>query len=163
MPPEGSAKHSVLRKEWLSQGYGRLLGIDLGARRVGVAVTDETRTSVRPLPFVPRSNWKRLLEDISRLCREFDVRGVVVGLPLRLDGTEGEAAGEARRIARNLELSLSLPVQLQDERLTSRVADERLRAAGLGPRERNARVDGEAAALILSDFLSRPGPENSGE
>jgi putative holliday junction resolvase len=155
MLPEDSAGHRVLRKETPSRGRGRLLGIDLGARRVGVAVTDETQTSVRPLPFVPRSNWKRLLADVARLCREFDVRGVVVGLPLRLDGTEGEAAGEARRIARNLELSLSLPIYLQDERLTSRAADENLRAAGLSPRERSERVDGEAAALILSDFLSR--------
>jgi len=154
--------HPVLRKETRSQLEGRLLGIDLGAKRVGVAVTDETRTSVRPLPFIQRSSWKRLLGDISRLCNDFDVRAVVLGLPLRLDGSEGEAAADARRIARNLGLSLEIPVHLQDERLTSRAAEESLRDAGFGPEERRARVDGEAAALILSDFLSRTEDENSG-
>jgi putative holliday junction resolvase len=143
-----------LQKDTPPQEPGRLLGIDLGAKRVGVAVTDESRTSLRPLPLLRRSNWKRLLEEIGGLCREFDVKGLVVGLPLRLDGAEGEAAAEARRVARNLQLSLHLPVYLQDERLTSRAAEESLRAERLEPRERNERVDGEAAALILSDFLS---------
>lgn len=134
---------------------GRLLALDLGAKRVGVAVCDETRTSVRPLPFLHRSNWKRLLKEIGGLCREFDVRGVVVGLPLGLDGSEGEAALHSRSIARNLALSLDIPVYLQDERLTSRAAEEHLRAAGLSPGEIKKQVDGEAAALILSDFISR--------
>jgi len=152
-----------LRKDTRPQEQGRLLGIDLGAKRVGVAVTDESRTSLRPLPFLRRSNWKRLLEEIGGLCREFDVKGLVVGLPLRLDGAEGEAAAEARRIARNLRLSLGLPVYLQDERLTSRAADDNLRDEGLNTRERNVRVDGEAAALILSDFLSgSESPEHGG-
>src|SRR5436190_17491917 len=85
---------------------GRLLALDLGTRRVGVAVSDELRLSVRPLPALARGSWKKLLRAIALLCEQFDARGVVVGLPLRLDGVEGEAAREARRIARNLELSL---------------------------------------------------------
>lgn len=158
---ESPDEHRGTGKETRPEARGRLLGLDLGARRVGVALSDETRTAVRSLPFLRRTNWKRLLVEISDLCREYDVRGLVVGLPLRLDGTEGDAAKEARRIGRNLELSLGLPVSLQDERLTSKVAEENLRAAGAGRRELAKHVDGEAAALILSDFLAGREPEDS--
>lgn len=134
---------------------GRLLALDLGTRRVGVAISDELRLTVRPLTALPRGNWKKLLRAIDELRERFDARGVVVGLPLRLDGSEGDAAADARRIARNLELSLGLPVFLQDERLTSRAAEEALRAEGHAPAELKALVDSAAAALILRDFLAR--------
>ncbi|HEV2707958.1 MAG TPA: Holliday junction resolvase RuvX [Pyrinomonadaceae bacterium] len=132
---------------------GRVLALDLGLKRVGVAVSDELRLSVRPLPAIARTSWKQLLRTLAQLCEQFDVKSVVIGLPLRLDGTEGDAAAEARRIARNLGLSLSVEVHLQDERLTSKDAEQRLRAAGFNEREVKERVDSEAAALILSDFL----------
>ena len=134
---------------------GRLLALDLGARRVGVAVSDELRLTARPLPALRRSNWKKLLREIGEMRGRFDARGVVVGLPLRLDGTEGEAAAEARRIARNLELSLGVPVFLQDERFTSREAETDLRAERLTHDEVKAQVDSTAAALILRDYLAR--------
>ena len=134
---------------------GRLLALDPGARRVGVAVTDEMRLTVRPLAPLPRGSWKKLLREIELLRAQFDARGVVVGLPLNMDGTEGAAAADARRLARNLHLSLGLPVFLQDERLTSRAAEADLRAEGLGDDALRARVDGAAAALIMSDFLAR--------
>lgn len=134
---------------------GRLLALDLGARRVGVAVCDELRLSVRPLPAIARASWKKLLREIAELCQSFDAQGVVVGLPVNLDGTEGEAALEARRIARNLSLSLNLPVHLQDERLTSSAAEQSLRSEGASTSEVVSRIDGEAAALILSDFLAK--------
>lgn len=133
---------------------GRVLALDLGLKRVGVAVSDELRLSVRPLPALARSNWKQLLRAIAELCRQFDVQTVVIGLPLRLDGTEGDAAQEARRIARNLALSLPQPVQLQDERLTSKEAEANLRAEGFSFEQIRERVDSEAAVIILSDYLA---------
>lgn len=134
---------------------GRLLALDLGARRVGVAVSDELRLTVRPLPPLRRGNWKRLLREIIELRARFDARGVVVGLPLRLDGTEGDAAAGVRRLARNLQLSLGVPVFLQDERLTSQDAETNLRGAGLTPQEVKERVDSAAAAIILRDYLAQ--------
>jgi len=139
-----------------SGGRGRVLALDLGAKRVGVAVSDELRLTVRPLQALARAGWKRLLRDIAELCEQFDVETVVVGLPLRLDGGEGEAAGEARRVARNLGLSLKCPVVLQDERLTSKEAEAALRGEGFSEREVKARVDSAAAAIILRDYLERP-------
>lgn len=134
---------------------GRLLSLDLGTKRVGVAVSDELQLTAQPLPPLRRTNWKTLLRQISELRHSFDAQGVVIGLPLNLDGTEGLAAREARRIARNLSLSLPVPVHLQDERLTSRAAEESLRAAGVSGQELTARLDSEAAAIILMDFITR--------
>lgn len=133
---------------------GRLLSLDLGTKRVGVAVSDELQLSAQPLPPLKRSDWKTLLRQISELRHSFDAQGVVIGLPLNLDGTEGFAAQEARRIARNLSLSLPVPVHLQDERLTSHAAEESLRASGVRGRDLTARLDSEAAAIILMDFIT---------
>jgi putative Holliday junction resolvase len=132
---------------------GRLLALDLGTKRVGVAVSDELQLTTQPLPPLNRTSWKKLLRQISDLRHSFDAQGVVIGLPLNLDGTEGTAALEARRIARNLSLSLNLPVHLQDERLTSHAAEELLRDAGVRGEALAARLDSEAAALILRDFI----------
>ena len=133
---------------------GRVLAIDIGSKRVGLAVSDEMRLSVRTLGALPRTPWKRLLGSLARLCVELDVRSIVLGLPLRLDGTEGDAALEARRVARNLELSLKLPLFLQDERLTSKAAEAALRARGISTADISGQVDSEAASIILSDFLA---------
>lgn len=134
---------------------GRVLAIDLGQKRVGFAVSDELRLTARALPTARRASWKRLLGAIRAHLSSFDVEEVVVGLPLAPDGTEGEPAAEARRVARNLSLSTGLPVRMQDERLTSRAAEENLRAEGFSDAEVKERVDGEAARLILLDYLSR--------
>ena len=134
---------------------GRILALDLGTLRVGVAVCDELRLTVRPLPALARTSWKRLLLAVSELCERFDAESLVIGLPLRLDGTEGDAALEARRLARNFGLSLKIPVRLQDERLTSREAESALREAGYKGSEISERVDSEAAAIILRDYLSQ--------
>ena len=132
---------------------GRVLAIDMGSKRVGLAVSDELRLTVRALRPLPRTPWKRLLSSLAELCEQFDVRSIVLGLPLRLDGTEGDAAEEVRRVGRNLQLSLKLPLFFQDERLTSKDAESSLRGLGLAGREISDRVDSEAASIILSDFL----------
>ena len=133
---------------------GRVLAIDMGSKRVGLALSDELRLSVRTLKALPRTPWKRLLNSLAGLCEEFDVRMIVMGLPLRLDGAEGDAAQELRRLARNLELTLKIPVSLQDERLTSKAAESSLREKGLHGRQISESVDSEAAAIILKDYLS---------
>jgi putative Holliday junction resolvase len=132
---------------------GRILAIDMGSKRVGLAISDELRLSVRALPALSRTPWKRLLISLAELCEGFDVRMMVLGLPLRLDGSEGEAAHEVRRIARNLELTLKIPLSFQDERFTSKAAEASLRRQGFRGDEISEHVDSEAATLILSDFL----------
>jgi putative Holliday junction resolvase len=125
----------------------------MGSKRVGLAVSDELRLTVRTLPALPRTPWKRLLSSIAELCEQFDVRSIVLGLPLRMDGTEGDSAQEVRRVAHNLQLSLKLPLFFQDERLTSKEAESSLRTRGFQGGEISERIDSEAASIILSDFL----------
>ena len=133
---------------------GPVLALDLGEKLVGAAVSDERLITTKRLQPLKRSNWKKLLQDVRLLLERFDAQTIVLGLPLRMDGTEGDAAKNVRRLALNLAKSVGQPVYLQDERLTSVAATENLKAEGLSADEIPALVDGEAAALILRDFLS---------
>jgi putative Holliday junction resolvase len=134
---------------------GRLVALDLGTRRVGVAVSDELRITANTLPFIERRSWKDLLQRVASVIEAYDARGLVIGLPLALDGSESNAAQEAQRLAENFRRSLNVPVYLQDERLTSFEAGREMRAAGAKNEEIAARIDGEAAAIILRDFMAR--------
>lgn len=134
---------------------GRLLALDLGQKRVGVAVCDELQTVARALPLIQRTNWKKLLRDVIEIIEAFDAQALIIGLPLNMNKSESESANQARRIARNFSLSLKIPVFLQDERLTSIEANRRLAEQGLGQSEIKTILDSEAAAIILQDFLSK--------
>jgi putative Holliday junction resolvase len=133
---------------------GPILALDLGKKLVGAAVSDAFLVTIKRLSPLKRSNWKRLLQDVRVLIQRFDAQTLVIGLPLRLDGTVGDAAADAQRVASNFALSLSLPVYLQDERLTSFEAKANLLEEGHGSDEISALIDGEAAAIILRDFLN---------
>jgi putative holliday junction resolvase len=131
-----------------------VLALDLGKKRVGVAVSDALRITVRRLSPLDRSSWKRLLAEISTLTSRLDAKTLVIGLPLNLDGSSGASAAEATRAARNFARSLGIPVFLQDERLTSVAARENLLNEGLDYSQVEAWLDSEAAAIILRDFLT---------
>jgi len=133
---------------------GPILALDPGEKLVGVAVSDERLITMKRLDPLKRSNWKKLLQDVRHLLERFDAQTIVVGLPLRMDGTEGEAAEKVRRLALNLARSVEHPVYLQDERLTSFEAMANLKAEGFKAGEIPGLIDGEAAAMILRDFLN---------
>jgi putative Holliday junction resolvase len=142
----------------------RLLGIDLGDRRIGIAVGDLATGSVMPLATLRRA---RSAEDdaavVRRLAREQRIAALVVGLPLDMDGSEGRQAARTREWAAAIETATALPVRFRDERLTSVRAEQRLGTAGRGTsggppsaarlEAYRARVDREAAALILQDEI----------
>lgn len=134
---------------------GRIVGLDPGTKFVGVAVSDETQTISRPVTTVTRTSWKKLLSDIKQIVSDFDAAAVVVGLPLGFDGGRIEMTDEAESIVRKLSLSLEIPVYMQDERVTTYEARGRLWKRGVAPKDTKSAVDAEAAAIILSDFLSR--------
>jgi len=137
-----------------SEFPGRLLAIDLGTKRIGLAICDELRISVRPLPRIERRSWKDLLRRVAGLIETYDSKGLVIGLPLSLKGEEGEAARNARKIADKFGLSLTIPVYLQDERLTTRTAKSEMTSEGRAENEIERAVDSEAAAIILRDFIT---------
>lgn len=134
---------------------GRLLALDLGTKRIGVAVSDELRITTRPLPMITRRSWKELLRQVAGLVQSFEAKGLVIGLPLRLDGGEGTAAERVRAVAEKFRHSLTVPIYLQDERLTTFAANSDLKAAGRNESESKRAVDSEAAAIILRDFIDR--------
>jgi putative Holliday junction resolvase len=134
---------------------GRILAIDPGTKRIGVAVCDELRVTTRPLPYITRTSWKKLLSNIKQIVSQFDAKALVIGLPLESDGSESEMSTLAREWARKFALSLDIPVFLQDERVTSYEAKSRLWEQGRTINETRNLVDSEAASIILSDFLDR--------
>lgn len=135
-------------------GKGRLVALDPGTKKLGVAVCDALQLTVRRVKTVKRTSWKKLLIEISAILEEFDAVGLIVGLPLNSDGSESEMSAEARDMARKFRLSLSVPVILQDERTTTYQARRNLWDRGKDEQAVRRLVDAEAAALILEDFLS---------
>ncbi len=134
---------------------GRILAIDPGTKRIGVAVSDPDRVLASPLPIVERTSWKKLLLQIRDTLAEYDAKALIVGLPYNFDGTESKMTIEARDLARKFELSLDLPVFLQDERATTYEARGRLWKAGVKGSLMKRVLDSEAATIILTDFLDR--------
>ena len=134
---------------------GRIIALDPGTKRIGVAVCDELRITTRPLDLITRESWKKLLLTVKNVVSEFDAAALVIGLPLESDGGESPMSTFARDIARKFALSLEIPVYLQDERVTSYEAKSRLWQRGIDPRDARKLVDSEAASIILADFLSR--------
>jgi putative Holliday junction resolvase len=133
---------------------GRLLALDLGSKSIGVAICDELQISIRSLPVIKRTSWKKLLVTVSDLVKAFDVQALVIGLPLNMDGSESFSSQEANRIARNFSTSLKIPTYLQDERLTSIEAKEMLVNKGKNSFEVEQLIDSKAAEIILKDFLT---------
>ena len=156
-PTEMDLPESTLKQSEGAGGKtlsGRFAALDIGAKRIGVAISDELNISISPLPPIQRTSWKRLLLEVAELVRHYDARALVIGLPLSLDGTEGSAALDARRLAEKFRLSLNVPVCLQDERLTTFQAKENLRSMKYDQSEIVRRLDSEAAAIILRDFIA---------
>ena len=137
----------------------RVLGIDLGRRRVGLAVSDPTRTLARPLTTLTLHDddaVDRVMTEALRLAREDEgLSAIVVGMPARLDGRPSEETVRVVQFIAGLRARSDLPVYEEDERLTSREAESRLALLERDWRKRKAKIDAAAAAVILQDFLDR--------
>ncbi|CAN5602548.1 Holliday junction resolvase RuvX [soil metagenome] len=133
---------------------GRIVALDPGTKRIGVAITDETQMLARPLKRIERTSWKKLLLATKDILAEYDAVALVIGLPLESNGDESAMSSEARRMARNYSFSLEVPVLLQDERVSSYDAKGRLWDQGKDLAESRDLVDSEAAVIILEDFLA---------
>jgi putative holliday junction resolvase len=131
----------------------RVLGIDYGRVRVGLALSDEEGILASPLPALARSH--RDVDDIARLAREREVGCIVVGLPLLMNGTNGTMAEEARAFAARIEDRTHLPVDLLDERWTSSEAERAMLEGNLSRERRKELRDGLSAVLILQAYLAR--------
>jgi putative Holliday junction resolvase len=131
----------------------RLLGLDFGTKRIGVALSDEMGWTSQGLTTIERKGNNKDIERIGRLVEEHEVEGIVMGLPLNMDGSEGKAAEAVRRFAGLLEERLGITVHLWDERLSSWEAEGILKEAEVKPKKRKQVVDKLAATLILKSYL----------
>jgi len=131
----------------------RVIAIDLGARRIGVAVTDGLGLTAQPLATVQRRGGQRDLDALAALVREHDAERVVLGLPLDTDGERGRAARSAEAFAARLRGAIAVPVELIDESFSTVEAEEVLLAADLSRARRKQVVDRVAAAVILRRWL----------
>ena len=131
----------------------RILGLDYGSRRIGVALCDELGMAAQGLATIVRKNRETDLGAISDLVRRHGVERIVVGYPLRLDGSEGIQCEKINRFIRRLEGRLSLPVIRWDETLSTKEAEELLRERGVRPERRRELVDRVAASIILQGYL----------
>ncbi len=128
--------------------------MDWGERRIGLAVSDETQLLAQPLTTLIRRTGKRFpMKQLLALVNEHAVSGVIVGLPLDLEGSEGDAAAGARRLAADIARHSGRPVALWDERLTTARALQAVREMGGTTRGRKADVDALAAAVLLQHYL----------
>lgn len=150
---------SVPNSQAASSVPGRILAIDYGQKRIGLALSDELQLTAQPLQTLVRTNRRNDLRRLREIARKNEVRRIVVGHPVHLDGTAGEMAQEAARFARRIEKELRLPVELADERLSSWEA-EQMRAESKKKKRRG--VDEIAAAVILRDYLARRAAEVRG-
>ena len=137
----------------------RILAVDFGEKRVGLAVSDESGEIVVPVGVVSRRSDAQAASEVTAAAREREVGLLVVGLPVRPeDGTDSPFAARVRSFARRLAEVSGLPVELHGEALTSASAESALREAGLSRDRRSAALDAEAAAELLRDWMSsRPG------
>lgn len=158
----GSDSSQAFRRLKLNQGCDlvvsakkpRYLGLDVGNRRIGVAVSDELGLTAQPvLTLVRKSNRREDLRSLARLCRRFEVAGIVVGNPLHMAGGVSPQAQENQAFAAELGELTGLPIHFRDERLTTHEAHQLLYEAGRKRQEHKRVVDQVAAVMILQGFL----------
>jgi putative Holliday junction resolvase len=132
---------------------GKVIGIDLGEKRVGVAISDELRFA-HPLCVIIWQNLDKTMDTLMSLAKENEAESFVVGLPRNMDGTMGKGAKQAVRFARRLHAKSNLPVALCDERLTTSQAEKEMIGLGKSRRRRRMTIDEAAAVLILESYMT---------
>ena len=135
----------------------RLIGLDLGSKRIGIAICDEKQLIATPFKTINRSTIKELIDELKIIIKENDIKGVIIGNPLNMDGSSGSSAQSIKDISANLEKSINLPFCLWDERLSTVGAFNLSSQLDVNVSKREKKIDENAAAFILQgaiDFLN---------
>jgi putative Holliday junction resolvase len=133
----------------------RLLGLDLGTKTIGIAISDGGLSIATPFHTIRRTRFTADVAELSKIARSEGICGLVMGLPLNMDGSEGPRAQSTRAFVRNLKGKLELPVLLWDERLSTVAAEESMIGAGVKKAKRQQHIDAVAASIILQGALDR--------
>ena len=137
----------------LNPHTSRILALDLGKKRIGMAISDPLRITAQGLPNLERTNKRADLDALGALIREREVALVLLGNPVNMRGSEGRQSGWVREFAAEIETRLGVPVKLWDERLTSVEAGRVLRSSGISIEKRAAAVDRLSAVILLQSYL----------
>ena len=135
----------------------RLLGIDPGKKNIGIAICDENKVVATPLKIIKKNKFQILLKEIQEIIKENNIKGMVIGNPINMDGSFGKASQSATVFAKNLSINITIPIVLWDERLSSEGSFKITRDLGTNVTDRVKKLDKNAAAFILQgaiDFLS---------
>ncbi|MBZ0254425.1 Holliday junction resolvase RuvX [bacterium] len=132
---------------------GRVLALDLGSKRVGLALSDALRITAQPFDTLAFSSAAKLLEDVAEIIQRESVTEIVIGLPKRLNGSHGDKANEAKAFAKQLREAVDIPVQLWDERFSTHAAQRALLEGDVRRKKRKQVIDKTAAAWILQGYL----------
>jgi len=135
----------------------RILALDHGTRRIGVAVSDETKTIAQPLEYIPAEPFAAFLERLKVLLADKEVDCILLGLPRNMDGSYGPAAQKVEAFASALKSALTIPIKMWDERLTSTMANRILIQGHVRRQQRKEKVDKMAAAILLQSYLDVQG------
>ena len=136
----------------------RILGIDYGTVRIGLALSDPTGTLASPLPFLENQSPQQVTNALSELIQTHQIAGLVIGLPRNMDGTYGPSAQKVRDFIAQIQKSISLPITPIDERLTTAQASKQLSSIGMNQKQLRKKVDSSSACLILQQYLDRNTP-----
>jgi putative Holliday junction resolvase len=132
---------------------GRILALDLGKKRIGLALSDELGITAQGLKTMDRAGRRNDIETLRRLIVECGVQTILIGDPINMSGESGHQGNYTREFARELEYKTGLPVKFWDERWTSREAERTLRGSGIAPENRKAAIDRLSAVILLQSFL----------
>ena len=135
----------------------RLIGLDLGSKRIGVAICDEKQLIATPFKTINRSTAKELIDELKIIIEENDIKGVIIGNPLNMDGSLGSSAQSVKDTSNNIKKSINLPICLWDERLSTVGAFNLSSQLDVNVSKREKKIDENAAAFILQgalDFLN---------
>jgi len=135
----------------------RILAIDYGTARIGLALSDPTGTLARPLPYLPARADAKMAREIAALAAKESVVRILLGLPRQMNGELGEAAEKVKAFAATLGQATAIPLRLVDERLSTIQASRQLHDAGRNTRKQRERIDSEAAAVFLQSYLDTEG------
>ena len=139
-------------KNKLSSG-SRLLGIDLGTKRIGIAISDYNQKIATPLQTLDKSKQGKLIDELENIISEYDIRGIIIGNPINMDGTYGKSSQSAKDIAINISNKIDIPVSLWDERLSTVGAFNLSSELDINVSKREKDIDKFAAAFILQGAL----------
>ena len=135
--------------------HNRVIGLDLGSKTIGVALSDQSMTIASPLKVIKRTKFSQNLIELQEIINKFNICGIILGWPLNMNSTEGPRTQATRAFARNLEKSIALPIIFWDERLSTVAAEKVLIEADVSRKRRQLLIDKMAATYILQGALAR--------